>query len=59
MLAASRLAQLHHTEQPEKGEEREELSREPQVPPLKLAILVFMFLCKEPSSRLTVPCHEC
>jgi len=36
----------------QKNEEKEELTREPQVPPLKLGILIFMFLCEAPFKPL-------
>lgn len=39
-------AHVAPSEEPRKSKGREEPAREPQVPPLKLAILLFMFLCK-------------
>ena len=38
----------------EKIEEKEELTHDPQVPPLKLGILVFMFLCETPFKPLVL-----
>ena len=49
-------AQAPPSQEPQKSKEAEQLTREPQVPPLNLGILVFMFLCESPSSILRC-CH--
>lgn len=45
-------AQATPSENPGKSKAGEELAREPQIPPLKLGILVFMFLCEDLSPHL-------